>query len=125
MLARALAKPAGRSIDFVLGDVKALPFPDASLDLIMISFATRNINLSREILTRTFAEFRRVLWGALRAIVSSEVPGPGQVTAASLKESEYQGTTLESCLAGSVKLIAFPTFDGDPYTVSYPFRLGS
>ena len=61
MLARAAAKPAGRAIDFVLGDVKALPFSDASLDLITISFATRNINLSREILGRTFAEFRRVL----------------------------------------------------------------
>lgn len=61
MLARAAAKPAGREIDFVLGDVKALPFADAGLDLITISFATRNINLSRAALVRTFAEFRRVL----------------------------------------------------------------
>jgi demethylmenaquinone methyltransferase/2-methoxy-6-polyprenyl-1,4-benzoquinol methylase len=61
MLARAAAKPSGRKIDFVLADVKALPFADASLDLITISFATRNINLSRAALVRTFAEFRRVL----------------------------------------------------------------
>lgn len=61
MLARAVSKPSGNAIDFVLSDVKALPFADSSLDLITISFATRNINLSREVLTRTFAEFRRVL----------------------------------------------------------------
>jgi demethylmenaquinone methyltransferase/2-methoxy-6-polyprenyl-1,4-benzoquinol methylase len=61
MLARAVAKPSERPIRFILGDVKALPFADASLDLITVSFATRNINLSREILTRTFAEFRRIL----------------------------------------------------------------
>lgn len=61
MLDRAAAKTAGRGIDFVLGDVKALPFADASLDLVTISFATRNINLSRAVLVRTFAEFRRVL----------------------------------------------------------------
>jgi demethylmenaquinone methyltransferase/2-methoxy-6-polyprenyl-1,4-benzoquinol methylase len=61
MQARAAAKRSDRPIDFVLGDVKALPFAGASLDLITISFATRNINLSRDILVRTFAEFRRVL----------------------------------------------------------------
>jgi len=61
MLARAVAKPTDHPITFVLGDVKALPFSAASLDLVTISFATRNINLSREILARTFAEFRRVL----------------------------------------------------------------
>jgi demethylmenaquinone methyltransferase/2-methoxy-6-polyprenyl-1,4-benzoquinol methylase len=48
-------------VDFVLGDVKRLPFPDGTFDLVTISFATRNINLSREVLTATFAEFRRVL----------------------------------------------------------------
>jgi demethylmenaquinone methyltransferase/2-methoxy-6-polyprenyl-1,4-benzoquinol methylase len=76
MLASAAAKPGGRAIDFVLGDVKALPFPDASLDLITISFATRNINLSREILTRTFAEFRRVLKPGGR-FVNVETSQPG------------------------------------------------
>jgi demethylmenaquinone methyltransferase/2-methoxy-6-polyprenyl-1,4-benzoquinol methylase len=61
MIARAASKPAARRAAFVLGDAKALPFADAAVDLITISFATRNINLSRETLTRTFAEFRRVL----------------------------------------------------------------
>ncbi|MDP6229143.1 MAG: class I SAM-dependent methyltransferase, partial [Candidatus Marinimicrobia bacterium] len=57
----AMKKPEARNIDFVVSDVKALPFPDESLDLITISFATRNINLSSDILTHTFAEFCRVL----------------------------------------------------------------
>ncbi len=61
MMAHAVAKPAGRAISFVLGDVKALPFAGGGFDLITLSFATRNINLSREVLVRTFAEFRRVL----------------------------------------------------------------
>ena len=61
MMAKAMKKPEARNIDFVVSDVKALPFPDESLDLITISFATRNINLSSAVLTQTFAEFFRVL----------------------------------------------------------------
>jgi demethylmenaquinone methyltransferase/2-methoxy-6-polyprenyl-1,4-benzoquinol methylase len=61
MLARARAKVMAKPVDFVLGNVKRLPFPDGTFDLVTISFATRNINLSREVLTATFAEFRRVL----------------------------------------------------------------
>lgn len=47
--------------EFVLADVKSLPFPSGIFDLITISFATRNIHLSRRVLTETFGEFRRVL----------------------------------------------------------------
>jgi demethylmenaquinone methyltransferase/2-methoxy-6-polyprenyl-1,4-benzoquinol methylase len=61
MLAEATVKPEAERIRFAVSDVKALPFPDQSLDLITISFATRNINLSRDVLTQTFAEFCRVL----------------------------------------------------------------
>jgi demethylmenaquinone methyltransferase/2-methoxy-6-polyprenyl-1,4-benzoquinol methylase len=61
MLSRARAKSMGRPVDFVLGDVKRLPFPDGAFDLLTISFATRNINLSRQVLTATYAEFLRVL----------------------------------------------------------------
>jgi demethylmenaquinone methyltransferase/2-methoxy-6-polyprenyl-1,4-benzoquinol methylase len=61
MMAEAMKKPEARNIDFVVSDVKALDFPDESLDLITISFATRNINLGRDALTQTFAEFFRVL----------------------------------------------------------------
>jgi demethylmenaquinone methyltransferase/2-methoxy-6-polyprenyl-1,4-benzoquinol methylase len=61
MMAQALEKPAARNIHFMVSDVKALAFPDNSLDLLTLSFATRNINLSRDMLVRTFTEFHRVL----------------------------------------------------------------
>jgi len=41
MLARARAK--GPGIDWVLGDVLALPFPDASFDAVTVGFGVRNV----------------------------------------------------------------------------------
>jgi demethylmenaquinone methyltransferase/2-methoxy-6-polyprenyl-1,4-benzoquinol methylase len=61
MMAEAMRKPEARNINFVVSDVKALNFSDESLDLVTISFATRNINLNRDVLTQTLAEFHRVL----------------------------------------------------------------
>jgi demethylmenaquinone methyltransferase/2-methoxy-6-polyprenyl-1,4-benzoquinol methylase len=61
MLEEACRKPEGRRIHFLLSDIKDLPFPENTFDLITISFATRNINLSRKILIRTFAGFHRAL----------------------------------------------------------------
>ena len=61
MMTEARKKPEARNINFIVSDVKALDFPDDSLDLITISFATRNINLNRDVLIQTFAEFCRVL----------------------------------------------------------------
>ena len=61
MMAEAMKKPEARNIDFVVSDVRALVYPDESLDLVTISFATRNINLNEEILTQTLTEFHRVL----------------------------------------------------------------
>lgn len=61
MIAEARKKPEADRIRFTVSDVKELPFPDRSLDLIAISFATRNLNLNSDVLTRTLAEFRRVL----------------------------------------------------------------
>jgi demethylmenaquinone methyltransferase/2-methoxy-6-polyprenyl-1,4-benzoquinol methylase len=62
MLARSAARPPGeRGLEFVLAEASALPFPDASFDLLTVAFATRNLNLSRTVLTGTFREFRRVL----------------------------------------------------------------
>jgi demethylmenaquinone methyltransferase/2-methoxy-6-polyprenyl-1,4-benzoquinol methylase len=61
MMEKARSKPEAAGIRFVESDIKTLPFDDASFDLITMSFATRNINLSREILTRSFAEYYRVL----------------------------------------------------------------
>jgi demethylmenaquinone methyltransferase/2-methoxy-6-polyprenyl-1,4-benzoquinol methylase len=61
MMDVARKKPEAQNIAFVVSDVKALEFPDNSLDLITIAFATRNINVNRDALIQTFAEFRRVL----------------------------------------------------------------
>ena len=61
MLAEARKKPEAESIEFVAADIKELPFDDATLDVITMSFATRNINLSGDVLVRSFAEYYRVL----------------------------------------------------------------
>jgi demethylmenaquinone methyltransferase/2-methoxy-6-polyprenyl-1,4-benzoquinol methylase len=61
MLARAAQKPHTDNINFTTADVTSLPFPDDTFDLITMSFATRNINLNKEKLIQTFAEFHRVL----------------------------------------------------------------
>jgi len=60
MVREASAK-AVNPFEFIMADVKHLPFPSDRFDLITISFATRNINLSRDILGATFQEFRRIL----------------------------------------------------------------
>ncbi len=61
MMEKARKKPQAAGITFVESDIKTLPFEDGSFDLITMSFATRNINLSREVLVRSFAEYYRVL----------------------------------------------------------------
>ena len=61
MLNIARQKPETKNIKFVLTDAANLPFADNSIDLLTITFATRNLNTTREILVNTFAEFQRVL----------------------------------------------------------------
>jgi demethylmenaquinone methyltransferase/2-methoxy-6-polyprenyl-1,4-benzoquinol methylase len=61
MMAEAKKKAEAEQINFVVSDVKALPFPNQSLDLVTVSFATRNINLSKDVLIETFAGFYRIL----------------------------------------------------------------
>jgi len=61
MLEYARKKPQAARINFVASDIKQLPFPDESFDLLTMSFATRNINLSRDILVQSFSEYYRVL----------------------------------------------------------------
>ena len=61
MIDVARKKPEAKDIVFVVSDVTNLDFPDDTFDLVTISFATRNINLDKDTLIRTFAEFRRVL----------------------------------------------------------------
>ena len=47
--------------EFVLAEMKELPFPDGSFDLVTIAFASRNLNIDREKLLAALREFRRVL----------------------------------------------------------------
>ncbi|MDA3814035.1 MAG: ubiquinone/menaquinone biosynthesis methyltransferase [Candidatus Cloacimonetes bacterium] len=61
MMAEASKKLEAENIKFFEADVKDLPFEDGSIDLITISFATRNINLNKKALVKSFSEFRRVL----------------------------------------------------------------
>jgi len=61
MLEYAKKKPEAARINFVVSDIKQLPFPDDNFDVLTMSFATRNINLSKDILIKSFSEFYRVL----------------------------------------------------------------
>ena len=78
MLTLARAKPRLARAGFVLADVGRLPFPDATFDLVTISFATRNVNLSRPALESTFREFARVLrpGGRFVNLETSQPPNP-------------------------------------------------
>lgn len=61
MVHEALKKPNADRIHFALSNIKQLPFPDNTFDLITISFATRNINTGRQALEDSFRELHRVL----------------------------------------------------------------
>lgn len=61
MIRKNFEKTESNHIDFILADVKFLPFRDMTFDLATISFATRNINISRDILIRCLHEFYRIL----------------------------------------------------------------
>ena len=61
MLEQAKRKPEAARINFVTSDIKVLDFPDENFDLITMSFATRNINLSKDVLIQSFGEFYRIL----------------------------------------------------------------
>jgi demethylmenaquinone methyltransferase/2-methoxy-6-polyprenyl-1,4-benzoquinol methylase len=77
MMAVARERPESERIRFVAGDTKDLPFPDGSFDLITMSFATRNLNLSKESLIRSFSEYRRILKPGGR-FVNLETSQPSQ-----------------------------------------------
>ncbi len=46
---------------FVAAEARELPFADGAFDVVTVSFATRNLAISREALVEAFREFRRVL----------------------------------------------------------------
>lgn len=61
MMSMILQKSSVKNIRCVLSDINQLPFESSTFDLATISFATRNINISREILTGAFRECHRIL----------------------------------------------------------------
>lgn len=61
MLTKIREKKSRSKISLVLAEANPLPFAPNTFDLVAISFATRNLNLSREALLRNFKEFLRVL----------------------------------------------------------------
>jgi len=61
MMSKAMEKPEAKGIVFTLADVSRLPFRDNSFDVITISFATRNLNISQDNLLKCLREFHRVL----------------------------------------------------------------
>ena len=61
MVSRASEKEGLRKASISLADSQQLPFPDDTFDLVVISFATRNITPNRSRLTQFLREFHRVL----------------------------------------------------------------
>lgn len=61
MIREAAMKEETHQIRFTLADASNLPFSKGTFDLVTLSFATRNINVSRVILIERFREFHRIL----------------------------------------------------------------
>jgi len=76
MLQKASAHYKSGNLTFFLGDALALPFKNNSLDLITISFATRNLNVNEYALIQGFKEFHRVLKPGGR-FINLETSQPG------------------------------------------------
>lgn len=76
MMQKALEKAESHKIQFTLADVTNLPFRDNSFDAVTISFATRNVNVSRANLLKCFQEFQRILRpGGLFINLETSQPG--------------------------------------------------
>ena len=61
MLSRAMEKKYDSIVHFAIADVAHLPFPDATFDLVTISFSIRNLNLNRDELLAHLREICRIL----------------------------------------------------------------
>ena len=46
----------------------------------------------------------------------------GKATGATIVESQYRGTSFESCMSGAVSQISFPPSERDQ-RITYPFKL--
>lgn len=78
MMREGRGKRGRDRIVFVAAEAAALPFPDGAFDAVTISFATRNLNVSRTGLLAAFMEFRRVLrpGGLFVNLETSQPPSP-------------------------------------------------
>jgi len=78
MLIRARRRIHMSGVSFVLAEAGELPFSDETFDLVTISFATRNLNIRREILLSYLKEFYRTLdrGGAFVNVETSQPPNP-------------------------------------------------
>jgi demethylmenaquinone methyltransferase/2-methoxy-6-polyprenyl-1,4-benzoquinol methylase len=78
MLEVATMKKEAEYINFAVADAARLPFRDASLDLVTISFATRNLNVNVKALETCMREFKRVLraGGRFVNLETSQPPSP-------------------------------------------------
>ncbi len=76
MIRAAARKYESLDIAFQLAKADMLPFPDNRFDLLTISFAVRNLNLTRDNLNACLVEFRRVLrtGGRLVAVETTQPP---------------------------------------------------
>jgi len=61
MMSEAKKKQKANQIHFIASDIKTLPFSDESFDVVTISFATRNLNVTKSSLIQSLKEFYRVL----------------------------------------------------------------
>ncbi|MEB3329377.1 MAG: ubiquinone/menaquinone biosynthesis methyltransferase [Candidatus Sericytochromatia bacterium] len=103
MLGLARQHPAGSAVEWLQGDMLALPFPDASFDVLTVGFGLRNV----ADLDRALAEIVRVLrpggrfgsletgrprWALMRAIVglhSAAAPLLGRLMAGEAEAYRY------------------------------------
>ncbi len=71
---RAEAESMHDSLDWVVGDAMALPFPDNTFDVYTISFGIRNVTRPQEALNEAYRVLRP--GGRLMVLVFSQLPNP-------------------------------------------------
>jgi len=116
MLAVARAKKRDPGATFIQSDAAKLPFRDTSLDIITLSFASRNLRLSDGVFDGILGELYRVLvpGGQLLHLETSQ-PGPAAIRRLLKAYLRYwvkpAGSTISGSKAGYAYLAGtIPTF---------------